>query len=61
MAMSATLARETHEEAELTPSVTVQLQSILRGLKFGSVELTVHDGRIVQIERKERVRFTNGL
>ncbi|MGH8563657.1 MAG: YezD family protein [Gammaproteobacteria bacterium] len=26
-------------------------------LRFGSVEITVHDGRIVQIERKEKLRF----
>lgn len=29
----------------------------LRGLRFGSVEIVVHDGRIVQIERRERVRL----
>ena len=29
----------------------------LRGLRFGSVEIVVHDGRIVQIERRERLRL----
>jgi len=29
----------------------------LRGLRFGSVEIVVHDGRVVQIERPERVRL----
>jgi hypothetical protein len=29
----------------------------LRGLRFGSVEVVVHDGRVVQIERRERVRL----
>ncbi len=29
----------------------------LRGLRFGSVEVVVHDGRIVQIERREKVRL----
>lgn len=29
----------------------------LRGLKFGSVEITVHEGRIVQIERREKQRL----
>jgi len=36
------------------------LQKILKamaGLKFGSVEITIHEGRIVQIERKEKVRL----
>ncbi len=30
----------------------------LLGLRFGSVEITVHEGKIVQIERKERKRFS---
>ncbi len=32
----------------------------LRGLRFGSVEIVVHEGRVVQIERRERVRFDAG-
>lgn len=28
----------------------------LDGLRFGSVEIIVHDGRITQIERRERFR-----
>ncbi len=27
-------------------------------LRYGSIELTVHDGRVVQIEVTERQRFT---
>ena len=30
----------------------------LQGLRFGSVEITVHDGDIVQIERREKLRLT---
>jgi hypothetical protein len=38
--------------------VTVQdLQAALTGLEFGSVVVTVHHGRIVQIERREKVRL----
>jgi hypothetical protein len=33
------------------------LLDAVRQLRFGSVEITVHDGRIVQIERKEKLRF----
>lgn len=32
------------------------LQSLLAGLRYGSVEITVHNARIVQIERRERFR-----
>jgi len=30
----------------------------LRTLRYGALEIQVHDARIVQIERRERVRFT---
>ncbi len=29
----------------------------LQGIRFGAVEIVIHDGRVVQIERKEKVRF----
>lgn len=29
----------------------------LRSLRFGAIEIQVHDARIVQVERRERVRF----
>jgi hypothetical protein len=29
----------------------------LKGIRFGSVEIIVHDSKIVQIERKEKTRF----
>ena len=31
--------------------------SALRGVRYGSVEITIHDSRIVQIERREKLRF----
>lgn len=33
-----------------------EIQAALTGLKFGSVEITVHNGQVVQIERKEKFR-----
>jgi len=29
----------------------------LKGLRFGSVEVVIHDGKVVQIERREKVRI----
>ena len=29
----------------------------VKGLRFGSVEIVVHDSKVVQIERKEKMRF----
>ncbi|UVT17103.1 MAG: YezD family protein [Nitrospira sp.] len=33
----------------------------LRGIRFGSVEIIVHDSKVVQIERKEKTRFDGTL
>ncbi len=37
--------------------VAARVSNALRGLRYGSVILTVHDSRIVQIERVEKSRF----
>ena len=29
----------------------------IRGLQFGSVEVTIHDANIVQVEKSEKKRF----
>jgi len=29
----------------------------VRALRYGSVEVQVHDGRVVQVETREKVRF----
>ncbi len=34
-----------------------RIEAALHGLRFGSVEITVHYGRIVQIERREKLRL----
>jgi len=33
-----------------------EIAAAVRGLRYGSVEITVHDGTVVQIERKEKFR-----
>lgn len=38
-------------------AVAKKILDALRGLRFGSVEITVHEGRIVQIERREKCRL----
>ena len=37
-------------------SILREIQAALQGLKFGSVEITVHNGQVVQVERKEKFR-----
>ncbi|WP_058302306.1 YezD family protein [Gorillibacterium timonense] len=34
-----------------------RIVSSLNGMEYGAVQIIVHDGRIVQIERTERKRF----
>ena len=55
-------ARTLHSPSHAAPDPIVEIiRSALRGLKFGSVEITVHDGRIVQIERREKQRLQLNL
>jgi hypothetical protein len=35
----------------------VEISRSIRNVRFGSVEITIHDSRVVQIERKEKLRF----
>ncbi len=35
------------------------VQAAIAAIKFGSVEIVIHDSKVVQIERKEKVRFNN--
>jgi hypothetical protein len=41
----------------LDAEVIKRIEEALTGLRFGAIEITVHDGRIVQIERREKYRF----
>lgn len=50
-----TQKKNVKDEAEQTPE-----QEILRAIAsidYGSVEVTIHDGRIVQIECREKIRL----
>lgn len=33
------------------------IQKALKEIRFGSVEIVIHDSKVVQIERKEKTRF----
>ncbi len=33
------------------------LMRLIREVRFGSIEIVVHEGRITQIERREKLRF----
>ena len=42
---------------ETLSSAELALIQALRGLSYGAVEATVHDARIVRIERREKLRL----
>ncbi|WP_084138570.1 YezD family protein [Halalkalibacter okhensis] len=37
--------------------ISKQLQELLDGLKYGSVTLIVQDGKVIQLEKNEKVRI----
>ncbi|QHW34964.1 YezD family protein [Paenibacillus rhizovicinus] len=45
---------------ELNQEWLERIAGQVNGLEYGSVLITVHDGRVVQIDRTERKRFEAG-
>ena len=45
------------QSVEPLPTWLQLVRNHVRSLKFGTVEITVHDSRVVQVERVEKLRF----
>jgi hypothetical protein len=45
------------KEEQLLETWMPTVVQAIRGLRYGSVEVKVHEGRVVQVERRERVRL----
>lgn len=41
----------------VSAAVRERIVQALQGIRFGAVEIIIHDGKVVQIERKERLRL----
>ncbi|MBA3317310.1 MAG: YezD family protein [Gemmatimonadales bacterium] len=41
----------------MPPLLLRELRQALRTIRYGAVELVIHDGRVVQLERREKVRL----
>ena len=39
------------------PDAAQEILRAVREVRFGSVEIIIHDSRVVQVERREKVRF----
>ena len=46
-----------NSKEQLTTEITDQIALVLQGIRFGSVEIVIHEGKVVQIERREKFRF----
>jgi hypothetical protein len=53
----ALLSKEALNPDESNQMVERKILQAVKGLRYGSVEITIHDSKAVQIERKERIRF----
>jgi hypothetical protein len=40
----------------LPPALLRELRQALGTIRYGTIELVIHDGRVVQLERREKVR-----
>lgn len=57
MSVSSTApVRPDFKDHELT-EIERQILSSLQQIRFGSLEIVIHDSRVVQIERSEKLRF----
>ena len=45
------------EPLHLPPLLLHELAEALRTIRYGAIELVIHDGRVVQLERREKMRF----
>ncbi|MCX7101099.1 MAG: YezD family protein [Methylobacter sp.] len=53
------LKLESSQSEPRLSEVATQIADILQEIRFGSIEITIHEGKVVQIERKEKLRFDN--
>ena len=40
--------------------IVKKIMQAIENVRYGSVEVTIHESEVVQIERKEKIRFDKG-
>lgn len=45
------------ESSDVLEAIAESIRLVKEKTGYGSIEVTVHDGRVTQIERSEKVRF----
>jgi len=43
----------------LSEEVLAALAAVIGEMQFGSIEIVIHEGRVLQIERREKLRFAS--
>jgi hypothetical protein len=51
------IAHGSPEPLPMPPSLLEELRQALRSIRYGTIEIVIHDGRVVQLERREKIRF----
>ena len=49
------------DEIRLPPTLLRELARALETIRFGTIELVIHDGRVVQLEMREKIRVSPEL
>jgi hypothetical protein len=44
-------------DKEWSPNIEQQILRAVKSIRYGSVEIIIHDSRVVQIDRKEKIRL----
>jgi hypothetical protein len=52
-----TTERPARQEDAAWPQIEQALRAALREIRYGSVEIVIHGSRVVQIERREKLRL----
>ncbi|MGG4168142.1 YezD family protein [Rossellomorea vietnamensis] len=50
------MAKENSQQAKFD-EVAEKIQSMLETMKYGSITIVVQDGKVIQLERNEKVRI----
>lgn len=45
------------DKKQQVADIANQIATALQGIRFGSVEIIIHESKVVQIERREKLRF----
>ena len=54
------LPKKPGQRQDKSPMPEAAILDAIRSLRYGSVEITVHDSRVVQIECRNKIRFQDG-